>query len=64
MKLRETLKKEILHKNSEPWIYGELDKMLDQGVRTIEKNIELGNINEVNDKVINWVTFKLIDQYY
>ncbi|ONK21241.1 hypothetical protein BLX87_23245 [Bacillus sp. VT-16-64] len=64
MKTRELLKKDILQKNSEPWVYGELNTMLDKGVEVIEKNLELGNINEVNDKVISWVAFKLIDQYY
>lgn len=64
-KVRESLKNRIM-KSESNWINetNELNKMLNQGIKSIQMNLDNGNIKSVDDKVINFVAFKLIDQYY
>lgn len=63
--MREAIRERILLSESN-WAIrtGEINKMVDQGVEVIERNLKEGRIGEVTDKVINYVAFKVIEQYY
>lgn len=63
-KVKEELKNRIM-KTEWRWITpSKLNELLDQGVSVIKSNLEEGNIDNVTERVINTVAFKLVDQFY
>lgn len=63
-KIRAALNKRIW-KTEKNWITnGVMNELLDQGVEVINRNLEEGRINDVDEKVLDYVAFKLIDQLH
>lgn len=62
--IRKELNKRIW-KTENPWITKSImNQLIDQGIEVINKNLEQGNIKKVDDKLLDHVAFKLIDQLH
>ncbi len=63
-KVREGLNKRIW-KTEKDWITnGVMNQLLDQGIEVINRNLEEERINEVDERLLDYVAFKLIDQLH
>jgi len=63
-KVRETLKQNIM-RTEYHWITPSvLNDLLDQGIESIQRNLNEGNIDLVDEKVTNYVSYKLVDQLH
>lgn len=41
-----------------------LNNLVNQGIESIQRNLNEGNIDAVDEEVISFITFKLIDQLH
>lgn len=52
-------------KTESGWITQDvMNQLLDQGVEVINRNLEEGKIKSVDEKVLDFVAFRLIDQLH
>ena len=64
--MEKVIRKAIMEliKNDNTWTFNQINERTQRAVEVIEKNIALGKIQEVNDKVIDRVAFLVIDECF